>query len=38
MADLEERVSRLEHLLDQLIAFARDHPAGRVVLRKLGLL
>ena len=38
MPDLEERVSRLETLLDRLVELARDHPMGRAVLRKLGLL
>ena len=36
--DIDERVSRLEELADKMIALAREHPLGRVILRKLGLL
>lgn len=35
MADLDQRVSRLEEILDKLIAVAREHPVGRVILRRL---
>ena len=35
MADLEQRITRLETILDRLIAIAREHPLGRVILRKL---
>jgi len=35
--DLEDRVARLEQLLDRAIAHARKSPAGRVVLAMLGL-
>ncbi len=38
MADLDERVTRLEQIVDKLISEAREHPLGRVLLRKLGLL
>lgn len=34
---LEDRVTRLEDLLDKLIARAREHPFGRVLLRQLGI-
>lgn len=34
---LDERVSRLEDLLDKAIDAARRHPAGRIILAKLGL-
>lgn len=37
LADVEERVTRLEELADKLIALAREHPVGRVLLRKLGI-
>lgn len=37
MADLDERITRLEDLADRLIALAREHPWGRALLRKLGL-
>jgi hypothetical protein len=36
-ADLEERVTRLEELLDRAIARARQTAAGRAVLAMLGL-
>lgn len=36
-ADLEERVLRLEQLLDRAIAQARKSPAGRMILAMLGL-
>ena len=35
MADLDQRVSRLEEILDKLIAVAREHPVGRAILRRL---
>ena len=35
MADLDQRVTRLEQLADRLIALAREHPLGRAILRKL---
>ena len=38
MPDLNERVTRLETLAERLIELAREHPFGRVILRKLGLL
>lgn len=34
---LDERVRRLEDLAARLIEVARGHPAGRLLLRKLGL-
>jgi hypothetical protein len=34
---LEDRVTRLEELLDKLIARARLHPVGRALLRQLGI-
>lgn len=36
-ADLEERVVRLEQILDRVIAKAKQHPVGRQVLKILGL-
>lgn len=35
MADLDQRVTRLEQLADKLIRLAREHPVGRAILRKL---
>jgi hypothetical protein len=35
--DLEQRVARLEQLLDRAIAKARLSPAGRAILAMLGL-
>ena len=35
MADLDQRVTRLEQLADKLIKLAREHPLGRAILRKL---
>ena len=39
MADqtVEDRLARLEALAEKLIAWGREHPAGRVILRKLGI-
>lgn len=35
--DLDTRVARLEELVDKLVRAAREHPVGRMILRKLGL-
>lgn len=35
--DLDARIERLERAFDALIELARTHPAGRVLLRKLGI-
>lgn len=35
--DLETRVAALEQLLGRAVELARTHPAGRMILRKLGL-
>lgn len=35
---LDARVRRLEQLAEQLEQLARQHPIGRAILRKLGLL
>jgi hypothetical protein len=37
MPTLDERVARLEELADKLIAKAREHPVGRILLRQLGI-
>jgi hypothetical protein len=39
MADMstEERLRRLEELADRLIALAREHRAGRMILFRLGI-
>jgi len=34
---LEDRVARIETLIEKLVIIARDHPLGRMVLKKLGL-
>lgn len=36
-AELEERVARLEAILEKAIAKARTHPVGRQILNMLGL-
>lgn len=36
-ADVEERVARLEQLLDRVIAYARTTPLGRAILARLDL-
>lgn len=36
-ADLEQRVDRIEQLLDRVIALAAEHALGRKILAKLGL-
>lgn len=38
MADLDQRVARLEQILERAIAEGRKHPIGRLILGKLGLL
>ena len=35
--DVEERVARLEQLLDKLIAYARTNALGRAILARLDL-
>jgi hypothetical protein len=35
--DLDERVTRLEEILETAIIAARKHPVGRQILRLLGL-
>lgn len=35
-ATAEERLDRLEQLLDQAITLARKYPMGRVILARLG--
>jgi hypothetical protein len=35
-ATTEERLDRLEQLLDRAIALARKYPLGRVILARLG--
>lgn len=37
MTDLESRVARIEKILDTLITLAKTHPAGKTVLKVLGL-
>lgn len=37
MADLDQRVARLEEIVDKLITEARKHPFGRAILARLGL-
>lgn len=37
MPSLDERVARLERLLDTAIAKAQEHPVGRKILAMLGL-
>ena len=37
MTDVEERVARLEQLLERLIAYARTTSFGRAILAKLDL-
>lgn len=34
---LDERVARLEEIADRLIGWAREHPFGRVILKRLGI-
>ena len=36
-ADVEERVARLEQLLERMIAYARTTPLGRAILARLDL-
>lgn len=36
-ATLEDRVSRLEQLLDRAVAYARRSAAGRMILARLGI-
>ena len=36
-ADVEERVARLEQLLEKVIAYARTTPLGRAILARLDL-
>lgn len=36
-ADLDQRVERLEQILDRIIELASGHPVGRKILARLGL-
>ena len=35
MADVDERLTRLEKLVEEIIALMRQYPVGRAILRKL---